>query len=119
MSTSDLQKKLEHEAWAGPKRRYDIIKEGTIALVVVAILTVGLAALIGAPDDEPLTFQGWAKNSPQNFVATTVGELAGTTESAGYGPPYNSNGDPPAHRPDRSRVVDGRSPAGRSRRTTS
>jgi hypothetical protein len=94
MPTNDLQKKLEREDWAGPKRRYDIIKEGTIALVVVAILTVGLAALIGAPDDEPLTFQGWAKDAPQNFVVTTVGELAGTTESAGYGPPYNDNGDP-------------------------
>ena len=30
---------------------------------------------------------------PDNFYATAVQELAGTSESAGYGPPYNTAGD--------------------------
>jgi len=89
----DRQKELETTAWKGPKRRFDIVKEGVIALVVIAILTLGLAALFGSPDEAALTFKGWADSAPENFVATTVGELAGTTESAGYGGPYNTNGD--------------------------
>ena len=32
------------EEWTGPWRRYDILKEGVVAIVVVAILTVLMAA---------------------------------------------------------------------------
>ena len=78
------------QEWTGPWRHYDIVKEGVIALVVVSLLTVGLAVLFGSPDEPSLTFKGWATNAPDNFYATTVAELAGTSESAGYGPPYNS-----------------------------
>jgi len=73
--------------WKGPWRRYDIVKEGVIALVVVSILTVLLAGLFSSPDEPPLTFQGWATSAPDNFYATAVQELAGTSTSAGYGPP--------------------------------
>lgn len=90
---SDRQRQLELEPWTGPKRHYDIVKEGVIALVVVSVIVVACAALIGSPDVPALTFKGWATDQPQNFVATTVSELAGTTESAGYGGPYNANGD--------------------------
>jgi len=85
----------EHESqpWSGPTRRYDIVKEGVIALVVVALLTMTLAAAFSSPDEPQLTFQGWARSAPGNFYATAVSELAGTSESAGYGPPYNTNGD--------------------------
>ncbi len=78
------------QEWTGPSRHYDIVKEGAIALVVVSLLTVGLAILFGSPDEPSLTFKGWASSAPDNFYATTVAELAGTSESAGYGPPYNS-----------------------------
>jgi hypothetical protein len=74
--------------WAGPVRRYDIVKEFVIALVVMAVLSVGLAVAFGSPDEEALTFKGWGTTAADNFYAVTVGELAGTTESAGYGPPY-------------------------------
>jgi len=37
--------------------------------------------------------QSWAKSAPADFVQTTAGELAGTTTSANYGPPYNKNGE--------------------------
>jgi hypothetical protein len=79
--------------WTGPWRRYDIVKEGVIAVVVVSILTVLMAALLGSPDDPQLTFKGWATSAPDNFSATAVQELAGTSPSAGYGPPYNSAGE--------------------------
>ena len=79
--------------WKGPWRRYDIIKEGVIAIVVVSILTVLLAGLFSSPDEPALTFQGWATSAPDNFYATAVQELAGTSTSASYGPPYNTAGE--------------------------
>jgi len=79
--------------WTGPTRPYDLVKEITIAVVVVALLTTLLAALFSSPDDPAITLQSWAKASPNDVVATATGELAGTTTSAGYGQPYNTNGD--------------------------
>ena len=46
--------------------------------------------MFSSPDEPALTFKGWATSAPDNFYATTVAELAGTSESAGYGPPYNT-----------------------------
>ncbi len=80
---------VESVPWTGPTRHYDIVKEGVIAILVVGLLALGLSALFSSPDDHVLTFQGWAQSAPDNFYATTVQELAGTSESAGYGPPYN------------------------------
>ncbi|WP_407342718.1 hypothetical protein [Pengzhenrongella phosphoraccumulans] len=93
MATRSYQETLEREPWTGPKRRYDILKEGAIATVVVMLLTVVLAAIFSSPDDPALTLQGWAKSAPDNLYATAVAELAGTSDSATYGPPYNNGGD--------------------------
>jgi hypothetical protein len=90
MSRYKEQNAVAYQKWNGPWRRYDIVKEGVIALVIVAILTVGLAALFSSPDDKQLTFKDWAASAQDNFFTTTVGELAGTTEAAGYGPPYSA-----------------------------
>ena len=76
------------QPWRGPKRRYDLVKELTVALVVVAVLTVGLAALFSSPDEKALTLKGWATASPNDFVATASTELDGTSGSASYGAPY-------------------------------
>src|SRR6478735_11421939 len=81
------------EDWKGPWRRYDILKEGVVAIVVVAILTVMMAGIFSSPDEPQLTFKAWASSAPDNFYATAVQELAGTSESAGYGPPYNTAAD--------------------------
>lgn len=75
--------------WSGPKRPYDLVKEFVIALVVVSVLVGAGAAIFSSPDERAVTLQDWAKKSPGDFVATTTGELAGTTISAAYGPPYN------------------------------
>jgi hypothetical protein len=74
-------------------RPYDLVKEFVIALVAVALLTVGLAAVFGAPDDKPVTLQSWAKADPSDFLATALTELNGTSPTAGYGPPYNTASD--------------------------
>ncbi len=73
-----------------PNRRYDILKEGTIASVVVLALTLGLAGLLSSPDVPPVTIATWARLAPADFLATAASELNGTSETATYGPPYNS-----------------------------
>jgi hypothetical protein len=85
--------RLAARPWTGAKREYDLVKELVIALVVVGALVVGLAAVFGSPDESSLTLEGWAKQSPNDFVATATSELAGTSPSASYGPPYNSTAD--------------------------
>ena len=74
--------------WTGAKRRYDILKEATIALVAVALLAVLLAAIFSSPDVKPVTVAEWASASPNDFLATAVSELDGTSGVATYGPPY-------------------------------
>jgi hypothetical protein len=80
--------------WRGPTRRYDILKEGTIAAVVVLVLTVGLASLLSSPDTPSITVASWVQAAPADFLATAASELNGTSETATYGPPYNTNGTP-------------------------
>ena len=76
--------------WWGPTRRYDIVKEATVASLVAAILVVALASLLSSPDVPPVTIATWAKVAPADFIATASSELAGTSETAQYGPPYNN-----------------------------
>jgi len=76
-----------------PTRPYDLVKEFTIALVVVLVLSGALAAIFSSPDEKAITMSGWAKADPDNLLTTAASELAGTTTSATYGPPYNSNAD--------------------------
>jgi hypothetical protein len=76
--------------WRGANRRYDILKEGTIAAVIVLALTLGLAGLLSSPDVPPVTIATWARLAPADFLATAASELNGTSETATYGPPYNN-----------------------------
>jgi cell wall-associated NlpC family hydrolase len=76
--------------WQGPTRRYDIIKEASAASLVAVVLVVALAALLSSPDVPPLSIATWANVAPADFVGTAASELAGTSETATYGPPYNS-----------------------------
>jgi hypothetical protein len=83
--------KLDRDApaYRGPYRPYDIVKEGVLALVVIAILTVGLAAMFGSPDEQARTIKEWAIADPTDFIQTAASELDGASETATYGPPYN------------------------------
>src|SRR6476646_10129982 len=76
-----------------PTRGYDLFKEFVVSLVVVTFVTVGLAAIFSSPDEQAITMRDWATAAPADVVATATGELAGTTTSATYGPPYNSNSE--------------------------
>ena len=49
------------EAWSGRYRDYDLVKEFVIALVVVSVLTVGLAALFSSPDVKQITISTWSR----------------------------------------------------------
>ena len=88
--------------WRGPERPYDLIAEGTIAVIIVALLCILAASLWGSPDGG-LTYPGapkspageafsaryWDTNDPSDLAQTAVQELAGGTATAGYGPPFN------------------------------
>ena len=76
-----------------PTRPYDLVKEFTLALAGVVVLTVALAWIFSSPDEKPITLADWAAAAPHDVIATAAGELAGTTTSAGYGPPYNTAAD--------------------------
>lgn len=79
-------------SWRGGTAPYDLVKEAVLALGAVTVLIVVLAALFSSPDPQPVTMQSWARAVPRDFVATAASELAGTSGTAEYGPPYNDNG---------------------------
>jgi hypothetical protein len=76
--------------WRGPRRRYDLIREATAATAVVVAVTIALAGTLSSPDVAPVTVRTWATAAPGDFLATAAAELAGTSETATYGPPYNN-----------------------------
>jgi hypothetical protein len=84
------QRAADAAPWRGRTRRYDILKEGAIASVVVLALTLLLAALLSSPDVPSATVQSWAQAEPADFVATAATELNATSGTAAYGPPYNN-----------------------------
>ena len=86
-------RRADRAAWRGPTRRYDILKEGTIATLVILVLTVGLASLLSSPDIPSVTVKSWTQVDPGGFLATAATELNATSGSATLGPPYNNNGD--------------------------
>jgi hypothetical protein len=76
--------------WRGPRRRYDIIKEGTVAAVIVGALTVVMAGVLSSPDVPSLTIKTWGTVDSVGFVNTAATELDGGSTSSTYGPPYNN-----------------------------
>jgi len=87
-------RRAERAAWRGPTKRYDILKEGTIAVVVSLALTFTLAGLLSSPDLPSVSVRSWVQVDPGGFLATAATELNGTSGSATLGLPYNNNGTP-------------------------
>jgi hypothetical protein len=86
-------KDLTPDSHLFPTRPYDLVREFVIALVVMLVLTVVLAGVFSSPDRKAITLQDWAQAAPNDVVATAAAELAGSSTSAGYGPPYNTASD--------------------------
>ena len=89
--------------WTGSERRYDLIAEGTIAVVFVAVLCIIASILWGSPDGgltypkapasppgQAFSAKYWDTNDPSDLAQTAVTELAGTSTTATYGPPFNT-----------------------------
>ena len=79
--------------WRGPRKRYDILKEGTVATLVVGALTLVMAGVLSSPNVPPVTMQTWGQAAPVDLVYTAATELNGTAGAAAYGPPYNNGTD--------------------------
>lgn len=113
-----IRRRVKHPIrhWTGTERTYDLIFEGTVAIVVVAVLVVGAALLFGSANGG-LTYPGGPSSAPgdafsatywasspttdakgvtdpnggaMDFATTVVTELDGSSATAGYGPPFNT-----------------------------
>ncbi|HXY43552.1 MAG TPA: hypothetical protein VEH29_05155 [Acidimicrobiales bacterium] len=76
--------------WDGPSVRYDVFKEVTVCFVVVLILVAALSAIFSSPDEHPVTVKSWSTADPADFLQTAITELAGTSATGSYGPPYTT-----------------------------
>jgi hypothetical protein len=85
------------EEWKGAYRPYDIVKEGLIAFLAVAVLVVLLTVVFSSPDEPAVTLKSWSVADPVDFAQTSITELDGTSGTATYGPPYNNTPDASQH----------------------
>jgi hypothetical protein len=76
-----------------PMVAYDLIKEIVLVTVVVGLIVLGLAFGLSSPDSPSVTLKTWAVADPVDFVTTASSELAGTSATAAYGPPYTDGSD--------------------------
>jgi hypothetical protein len=90
---SFLRPRDDTRPWAGGYQPYDLIKELCIAIGVIGLLVVLLTILLSSPDDKPSTIAQWSRSLPANFTVSAAEQLAGTSPTATYGPPYNHNGE--------------------------
>lgn len=82
--------KFSRDSLRFPVKEFDLIKEGFISLVVVAILIIVVAAIWRAPYRPAITNQQIAVSQPLVIEQTALGDLDGSGTMASYGPPYNN-----------------------------
>src|SRR5439155_367609 len=86
-----LRSRDDTQPWRGAYAPYDLVKELCIAVAVLTLLAVLLTILFSSPDERPSTIKQWSQQMPVDFATTATSELAGTSGTAEYGPPYNHN----------------------------
>jgi len=79
--------------WTGAFASSDPVRVLAIACGMIALLAVALSILFSSPDEKASTIKQWSLQRPVNFLETAVTELAGTSITAEYGPPYNHHRD--------------------------
>jgi len=92
MTKKSFRPDVDAPEYKGAYVPYDIIKEGTIAVLVVVVLTVALAFVFSSPDEKAITIKTWSNADAVDFAQTAGDELSGTSGVAGYGAPYNNGG---------------------------
>ncbi len=81
--------------WAYPDERrfkvkdFDLIKEGTVSLLIITVIILIVAGFAGAPYRPAITNQDIATKNPVLFEQTALGYIDGSEPIASYGPPYN------------------------------
>jgi hypothetical protein len=90
VSKKGFRPDVDAAEWKGGHSPYDIVKEGVIALLVVAILSLLLAIVFGSPDVPAITLKKWSNVAPVDFAQDALSQLNRTSETATYGPPYNN-----------------------------
>ena len=89
MSSKKFRPDVDAPVYKGGYSPYDIIKEGTIAIIVIGVLTVLLSMFFGSPDERAVTIKTWSNAAPVDFATTAASELDGSSTTGGYGAPYN------------------------------
>lgn len=89
MSKKPFRPDVDAPVYRGGYSPYDILKEGTIAIGVVCLLTLLLAVLFGSPDEHAITIKTWSNAAPIDFATTAASEMDGSSTTGSYGPPYN------------------------------
>jgi hypothetical protein len=105
-------------SWRGPERPYDLITEGSIAVILVAILCILAAIIWGSPNGgltrpngpaspagQAFSARYWDDHDSSDLAQTSVQELLAATTTGGYGPPFNTT-------PGASQEIIGIRPAG-------
>jgi hypothetical protein len=76
-----------------PMKPYDLVREGLIALGIVAVLIVVLAIIFKSPDAPTVRGEDIAKNHPLDYLKTATDFLSGESALQHYGPPYTKDTD--------------------------
>ncbi len=83
-------KRFTRDSLRFPTKEFDLLKEGTISLVIVAVLVLVVAGIWGAPYRPAVTNEAVSKTMPVVIEQTALGDLNGSGSIASYGPPYNN-----------------------------
>ena len=76
-----------------PTKPYDLVREGVIALGLIAAAIIVLAIIFKSPDAPTIRGEDVAKNHPLDYLKTATDFLSGESGLEAYGPPYTKDTD--------------------------